>query len=128
MPPPDAWRRASSSNSRSSASSSSPTRPSCVCAVWQSSSSASSAVPVAVIGTDTLAPAGKIVGRWTRPTIIFGEPIDLSPWAGREESREAQRELTDLVMERIAALSGQEYVADTYCADARRALRDSREG
>ncbi|MDO7869458.1 lysophospholipid acyltransferase family protein [Nocardioides jiangxiensis] len=83
-------------------------------------------VPVAVIGTDTLAPPGRIAGRWTRPTIIFGEPIDLSPWEGREETREAQRELTDVVMERIAALSGQEYVADTYCADAKRALRASR--
>ncbi|TQL68030.1 1-acyl-sn-glycerol-3-phosphate acyltransferase [Nocardioides albertanoniae] len=78
-------------------------------------------IPVAVIGTDVLAPPGKTFGRWTRPTVIFGRPIDLAPYAGRERDRAAQRELTDRVMAEIQKLSRQEYVSDTYAADARRA-------
>ena len=80
-------------------------------------------VPVAVLGTDRLAPPGKTFGRWTRPTVIFGEPIDLSAYAGRADDRDVQRAVTNLIMERIQKLSGQEYVPDTYAADAKRAAR-----
>lgn len=79
-------------------------------------------IPVALTGTDRLAPPGRRFGRWTRPTVAFGEPIDLSTYAGRSD-RSAQREITDLIMAEIQRLSGQEYVPDTYASDARRARR-----
>lgn len=36
--------------------------------------------------------------------VVFGEPISMAPWADRADDREAWREVSDLVMERIAAL------------------------
>jgi 1-acyl-sn-glycerol-3-phosphate acyltransferase len=83
-------------------------------------------VPVAVIGTDKLAPQGKKFGRWTRPTIKFGEPMDFSQYAGQHEDREVLRKVTDEIMDRIQELSGQEYVRDTYAADAKKAAKAAR--
>ena len=39
-----------------------------------------------------------------RATVIYGEPIDLSPWKGREKDREAAREVADHILARIMAL------------------------
>ncbi len=39
-----------------------------------------------------------------RATVIWGEPIDLSPWKGREKDREAAREVADHILDRIMAL------------------------
>lgn len=36
--------------------------------------------------------------------VCFGEPISMAAWSGREADREAWREVSDLVMERIAGL------------------------
>jgi 1-acyl-sn-glycerol-3-phosphate acyltransferase len=84
-------------------------------------------VPVAVLGTDKLAPQGKKFGRWTRPTIIFGEPMEFSQYAGQQGDREVLRKVTDEIMDRIQQLSGQTYVKDTYAADAKKAAKAARE-
>lgn len=80
-------------------------------------------IPVAVAGTNRIAPPGKILGGWARPTVIFGAPIDLSAYVDRKDDRAVQREVTDLIMDRIQELSGQEYVADTYAGARRATLR-----
>ena len=51
---------------------------------------------------------------------MLGEPLDLSPWAGREGDRDAEREITDELMRRIQALTNQEYVHDTYGAEMKK--------
>jgi 1-acyl-sn-glycerol-3-phosphate acyltransferase len=83
-------------------------------------------IPVAVIGTDKLAPQGKKFGRWTRPVITFGEPMSFAQYAGQQGDREVLRKVTDEIMDAIQALSGQEYVRDTYAADAKRAAKEAR--
>ncbi|GAB4007718.1 lysophospholipid acyltransferase family protein [Nocardioides ultimimeridianus] len=82
-------------------------------------------VPVAVIGTDRIAPPGKKFGKVVRPTIRFGAPMDFSRYAGMENDRQILRAITDEIMYEIMALSGQEYV-DTYAADAKAAARAER--
>nr|WP_246214953.1 lysophospholipid acyltransferase family protein [Modestobacter muralis] len=65
-------------------------------------------VPVAVIGTDRVQPIG---ARWPRPhkvSVTFGEPLTFPEHRGQASSNRARREVTDRVMESIAALSGQE--------------------
>ena len=39
-------------------------------------------------------------------TLVIGEPIDLSPYHGREGTREAAEEVTELLMRRVAELAG----------------------
>jgi len=72
-------------------------------------------VPVAVIGTDTVAPPGKKFGRLVRPTVRFGEPLDFSRYEGMAGDRYILRSVTDEIMYAIMSLSGQEYV-DVYAA------------
>jgi 1-acyl-sn-glycerol-3-phosphate acyltransferase len=78
---------------------------------WLALSSGAPVVPVALDGTDRMQPVGRRLPRIHRIGVTFGEPVDPSPWieqvtasggAGR-----ARREITDLVMDRIAALSAQ---------------------
>lgn len=83
-------------------------------------------VPVAAIGTDVIAPPGKTFGKWARPTIIFGKPMDFSQYKGQENDKAVLRKVTDEIMEAIAELSGQEYVPDTYAADAKKAAKAAR--
>lgn len=86
-------------------------------------------VPVAVVGTDVVAPPGKKFGSFTRPVVRFGRPLDFSRYAGMENDRFILRSITDEIMYEIMRLSGQEYV-DVYAAkakdDAKRA--DARAG
>jgi 1-acyl-sn-glycerol-3-phosphate acyltransferase len=81
-------------------------------------------VPVAVVGTDVVAPPGKKFGRWTRPLVRFGKPLDFSRYAGMENDRFILRSITDEIMYEIMRLSGQEYV-DMYAA---RAKEESKKG
>ena len=83
-------------------------------------------VPVAVIGTDLIAPPGKVFGRITRPTVKFGKPMDFSRYAGMENDRQILRAITDEIMYEILALSGQEYV-DVYAADAKKQAKEEAE-
>lgn len=75
-------------------------------------------IPVAVVGTDVVAPPGKRFGRFTRPLVRFGEPLDFSRYAGLENDRYILRSVTDEIMYQIMELSGQEYV-DKYAARAK---------
>ena len=75
-------------------------------------------IPVAVVGTDVVAPPGKKFGSFTRPVVRFGAPLDFSRYEGLENDRFILRSITDEIMYEIMRLSGQEYV-DMYAAQAK---------
>ncbi len=75
-------------------------------------------IPVAVVGTDEIAPPGKTFGRFTRPVVRFGKPLDFSRYEGMENDRYILRSITDEIMYEIMRLSGQEYV-DMYASRAK---------
>lgn len=75
-------------------------------------------IPVAVIGTDVVAPPGKKFGSFTRPVVHFGKPLDFSRYEGMENDRYILRSITDEIMYEIMRLSGQEYV-DKYASVAK---------
>jgi 1-acyl-sn-glycerol-3-phosphate acyltransferase len=75
-------------------------------------------VPVAVLGTDVVAPPGKTFGTFTRPAVRFGAPLDFSRYEGMENDRYILRSITDEIMYEIMRLSGQEYV-DMYATRAK---------
>ncbi len=75
-------------------------------------------IPIAVIGTDAIAPPGKKFGSLTRPLVRFGEPLDFSRYEGLENDRFILRSITDEIMYEIMRLSGQEYV-DMYASRAK---------
>ena len=66
-------------------------------------------VPVGIIGTDSIQPAGKRLPDFRgKATLRFGSPIDLGPWAGRGRSGAVKREITEELMASIAELTGQQ--------------------
>jgi len=75
-------------------------------------------IPVGVVGTDRIAPPGKKFGRWTRPVVRFGKPLDFSRYEGLANDRFILRSATDEIMYEIMRLSDQEYV-DMYAARAK---------
>jgi len=75
-------------------------------------------IPVAVIGTNVVAPPGKVFGRFARPHVRFGAPLDFSRYQGMEDDRFVLRSITDEIMYEIMDLSGQEYV-DIYATKAK---------
>ncbi|WP_203335407.1 lysophospholipid acyltransferase family protein [Nocardioides limicola] len=75
-------------------------------------------IPVAVVGTDVVAPPGKKFGRFTRPVVRFGEPLDFSRYEGMSDDRYILRSITDEIMYAIMELSKQEYV-DMYAPQAK---------
>ncbi|HWM75177.1 MAG TPA: lysophospholipid acyltransferase family protein [Nocardioides sp.] len=75
-------------------------------------------IPVAVVGTDVVAPPGKKFGSVTRPVVRFGKPLDFSRYQGMENDRYILRSITDEIMYEIMRLSGQEYV-DKYASAAK---------
>ena len=75
-------------------------------------------IPVAVLGTDVVAPPGKRFGSITRPQVRFGAPLDFSRYEGLENDRYILRSITDEIMYEIMRLSGQEYV-DMYASKAK---------
>jgi 1-acyl-sn-glycerol-3-phosphate acyltransferase len=81
-------------------------------------------IPVAVLGTDVVAPPGKKFGTITRPVVRFGAPLDFSRYEGLENDRFILRSITDEIMYEIMRLSGQEYV-DMYSAKAKGAEKSS---
>ena len=84
-------------------------------------------IPTAVIGTDVIAPPGKIIKRVVSPTVRFGEPLDFSRYDGLEDDRYVLRSITDEIMYAIMELSGQEYV-DLYAPVAKEARRPGAQG
>ena len=83
-------------------------------------------VPVAVVGTDKVAPPGKKFGSFTRPDVRFGPPLDFSRYAGMENDRYILRSITDEIMYEIMRLSGQEYV-DLYATRAKELAKEAKE-
>ena len=75
-------------------------------------------IPIAVVGTDIVAPPGKIYGKYARPGVRFGKPLDFSRYEGMEDDRFVLRSITDEIMYEIMELSGQEYV-DVYASKAK---------
>ena len=75
-------------------------------------------IPTAVIGTDEIAPPGKIITKIVSPTVRFGTPLDFSRYEGMAEDRFILRSITDEIMYAIMELSGQEYV-DVYAPTAK---------
>lgn len=68
-------------------------------------------VPVALVGTGEAQPVGRVVPRFRSSVEVrYGAPIGLGRWANARRSASSRRELTEEVMEAIAALSGQERV------------------
>jgi 1-acyl-sn-glycerol-3-phosphate acyltransferase len=80
-------------------------------------------VPIAVIGTDRVAPPGKRFGSFTRPLVRFGRPLDFSRYDGLAGDRFILRSVTDEIMYEIMRLSGQEYV-DVYADEAKAAAKE----
>jgi len=74
---------------------------------WLALTTGAPVVPVGLIGTDQLQPAGKIMPRFRRITVVFGEPIDVSAY-GTATSGRARRLATDQIMSAIQRCSGQE--------------------
>ena len=83
-------------------------------------------IPVAVVGTDVVAPPGKKFGTWTRPVVRFGKPLDFSRYEGLEDDRFILRSITDEIMYEIMRLSGQEYV-DLYANKAKELDKQAKE-
>ena len=75
-------------------------------------------IPSAVIGTDVIAPPGRIIRKVVSPTIKFGRPLQFSRYEGMVEDRFILRSITDEIMYAIMELSGQEYV-DMYASTAK---------
>ena len=75
-------------------------------------------IPTAVVGTDVVAPPGQTFGKFTRPIVRFGKPLDFSRYEGMENDRYILRSITDEIMYEIMRLSGQEYV-DQYATKAK---------
>ena len=82
--------------------------------------SGSPVIPSAIIGTDIIAPPGKIITKIVSPTVKFGQPLDFSRYEGMSEDRFILRSITDEIMYTIMELSGQEYV-DIYAPAAKEA-------
>ncbi|MDQ3663188.1 MAG: 1-acyl-sn-glycerol-3-phosphate acyltransferase [Actinomycetota bacterium] len=82
-------------------------------------------IPVAVIGTDVVAPPGRRFGRVHRPRVRFGRPLDFSRYEGMESDRYILRAITDEIMYEIMDLSGQEYV-DVYATKRKSKDRDDK--
>ncbi len=83
-------------------------------------------VPCAVVGTDVVAPSGKVYGQWTRPSVRFGPPLDFSRYQGMEDDRYILRSITDEIMYEIMRLSQQEYV-DMYANKAKELAKAPKE-
>jgi len=79
---------------------------------WLALATEAPVVPVALAGTDRVQPVGARLPRVHRLRISFGRPLDPKPFAARVAASggagRARREITDQVMDAIAAMSGQE--------------------
>ncbi|MGW5880077.1 lysophospholipid acyltransferase family protein [Nocardiopsis terrae] len=78
---------------------------------WLALTTGAPVVPVALAGTGRILPPGRRIPSLNRVGVRFGEPVDLSPWAGQAGRAKPRREATDAIMSAIAKLSGQEQVA-----------------
>lgn len=84
--------------------------------------SGASVYPVAMIDTQKANIAGSWVLRPHRVGVVVGDPVDPADFRDAGDAYAQARALTDHVMEKIAELSGQEYVAGSYAADVKKSL------
>jgi len=77
-------------------------------AAWLALATGAVVVPVGLKKTNEFLPVGAKVPSFTRITVHFGEPLDLSH-LGDANSGKARRLATDEIMNAIQALSGQEF-------------------
>lgn len=82
-------------------------------------------VPVAMIGTDRVAPIGAKMWRPGRIQMIVGRPLDFSRYEGMAGDRFVERSMTDEIMYRLMEMSGQEYV-DVYAAKVKADLEEAK--
>jgi 1-acyl-sn-glycerol-3-phosphate acyltransferase len=66
-------------------------------------------VPVGLVGTQDLQPVGRRLPRLADVTVRFGEPLTFQSRYDGVPSGRARREVTDLVMNAIQKLSGQQF-------------------
>ena len=66
-------------------------------------------VPVGLSGTEHLQPVGSTLPRLARVTVRFGAPLRFEGRYGGVPTGRARREVTDVVMNEIQKLSGQEF-------------------
>ncbi len=74
---------------------------------WLALTTGAPVVPVGIIGTENLQPAGKKTFRPAKFTLRFGKPLYFDK-TGPDHSLPARRHVTDTIMDAIAELSGQE--------------------
>ena len=74
---------------------------------WLSLAAGAPVVPVGLVGTDRVQPVGSNVPRVHRVRVAFGAPVRPESYADLPPGR-ARREITDAVMDAVAAMSGQE--------------------
>lgn len=77
---------------------------------WLALETGVSIVPVGIIGTARAQPIGSTVVRPFRVTVRFGAPIPVEAVAHLTSPGQQRRVLTDMVMDEVAALCGQERV------------------
>ncbi len=75
-------------------------------------------IPVVMVGTDKVSPAGTKMWRPYPVEIRFGAPLDFSRYAGLAGDRFVERSLVDEIMYSLMDLSGQEYV-DIYATSVK---------
>lgn len=74
---------------------------------WLALTTGAPVVPVGIIGTEKLQPAGKKTFRPAKFTLRFGKPLYFDK-TGPDHSLPARRHVTDSIMDAIAELTGQE--------------------
>jgi 1-acyl-sn-glycerol-3-phosphate acyltransferase len=75
-------------------------------------------VPIAMIDTEKVMPAGRRIPKVRRIGIVIGKPLDFSRFQGMEGDRFILRSITDEIMYELDRLSGQEYV-DVYASSVK---------
>jgi 1-acyl-sn-glycerol-3-phosphate acyltransferase len=82
-------------------------------------------IPIAMIGTYEVQPAGRLMPKIRRVGIRIGRPLDFGRYRGMVSDRFVLRSITDEIMYEVMQLSGQEYV-DMYAQRAREEIEAAR--
>lgn len=77
---------------------------------WLALTTGAPVIPVGIIGTEKLQPAGRNTIKPAHFTLKFGKPLQFEK-TGPDHSLPARRAVTDSIMDAIAELTGQERVA-----------------
>jgi 1-acyl-sn-glycerol-3-phosphate acyltransferase len=94
---------------------------------WLAAHSGLPVIPVAMSGTDRVLPPGQKVPKVAKIRITVGEPLTFESYQDLPSPARQRRAITDDVMQRIQALSGQEYVP-VYASVRKEELAAARNG